>query len=102
MSRGTPMRTCANCSGFFLTWELIPDGDPYFCPKCKAKLFAHADSKFDPQSGDRVREISNMTGPFSDLLVIARDRDTVTVQPLGDPDRRRDVPVGRLTRGVGR
>jgi hypothetical protein len=92
MSRGTPMRTCAGCSGFFLAWGYVNPDDPYFCPKCWEKKTAN----FDPQPNDRVLDVGRMSGPFSQLFVVARDGDTVTVQPLGFPDRRRDVPVGQL------
>ena len=93
-TRGTPMRTCSRCSGFFLAHAAHYDDEPYFCPKCWPKFT----EGFDPQAGDRVRDIDRMSGPFSEIFVVARDGDTVTVQPLGFPDRRRDVPIGQLAR----
>ncbi len=91
---GTPMRTCAGCSGFFLTHAARYADEPYFCPKCWARRTAD----FDPRQGDQVRDVDRTSGPFSDLFVVDRDGDEVTVQPLGFPDRRRTVPVAQLVR----
>lgn len=91
---GTPTRTCAGCGGIFLTWAVIRDGDPYFCPECWTERTAD----FDPKPGDQVRDIDRMSGPFSDLFVVARDDDTVTVQPIGFPNLRRDIPANQVVR----
>lgn len=84
---GTPLRCCAGCGGSFL-------GDDrrgkWFCPKCAAKLPKH-----DPQPhavGLRNQSIVSLTAPsnYSGWCVLARDGDTLTLRPLGNPD---DEPI---------
>lgn len=84
---GTPMRTCAGCSGFFLAYA---SKFAFFCPKCSREQW----DGFDPQpyrvvqeqgrGYDRQRCRDAVTG--RELCVLDRDGDDVTVRPMGRPD----------------
>ena len=84
---------CAGCKGFFAGHAVR--NSAYYCPKCWDRRTAG----FDPVENDRVRLIDRMTGPFSDLFVVSRDGDAVTVQVIGCPDRRFTTGVRNLVRG---
>lgn len=90
------LRLCAGCNRDHLGYASYGGyNEPYYCPGCHAKRTAG----FNPQRGDRVRHIDRETGPFSNLVVLARDGDTLTVAPLGFPDRRSNLHVGSVVPG---
>lgn len=91
------LRVCGACSKWFAAYSSGQDVPysqvpMYTCPKCHEKRMVG----FDPQPGDRVLHVDYQHGPFSDLIVKERDGDTLTVYPLGDPERTRTEPLGAL------
>jgi hypothetical protein len=93
---GTPLRACAACGGSFLAYATRRD-EPFFCPRCTDTRM----EGFDPQRNDRVLHVDRQSGPFSQLVVIERDGEKVTVQVLGSPQRRFTLPLGALVPASG-
>jgi hypothetical protein len=61
----------------------VPQPRPFYCPSCRSGLVSPEEHA---QPNAIVRKANRPDGPFSQLVVLSRDGDRVTVRPLGFPD----------------